>query len=83
MLKCTSGQVIRVRNLMNNKVIYLKVVGSVPSKDESSNISIKISKAAARDLKIVEDRFLAEWTWYKKEEEKNENIDKSIRISDF
>ena len=79
----TSGQVIRVRNLMNNKVIYLKVVGSVPSKDESSNISIKISKAAARDLKIVEDRFLAEWTWYKKEEEKNENIDKSIRISDF
>lgn len=79
----SSGQVIRVRNLMNNKVIYLKVVGSVPSKDESSNISIKISKAAARDLKIVEDRFLAEWTWYKKGEEKTTETDKSIRISDF
>jgi len=52
-----SGQVIRVRNLMNNKVIYLKVIGTVPSKDAASNISIKISKAAARDLKIVEDRF--------------------------
>lgn len=78
-----SGQVIRVRNLMNNKVIYLKVVGSVPSKDAASNISIKISKAAARDLKIVEDRFLAEWTWYSKVEEEKGAVDKSIRISDF
>lgn len=78
-----SGQVIRVRNLMNNKVIYLKVVGSVPSKDASSNISIKISKAAARDLKIVEDRFLAEWTWFKKGTEEKKETDKSIRITDF
>lgn len=78
-----SGQVIRLRNLMNNKVIYLKVIGSVPSKDEKNNIAIKISQAAARDLKIVEDRFLAEWTWYKKEENKSENTNKSIRITDF
>lgn len=78
-----NGQVIRVRNLMNNKVIYLKVVGNVPSKDVKNNISIKISKAAARDLKIVEDRFLAEWSWYKKEISSTKNTDKSIRISDF
>ena len=80
-----TGQVIRVRNLMNNKVIYLKVIGSVPQKDQTNNISIKVSKAAARDLKIVEDRFLAEWTWYKKEAnaatpKKNKN---KIEISDF
>ncbi len=54
-------------------------------KDVTNNISIKISKAAARDLKIVEDRFLAEWTWYKKEAnaatpKKNKN---KIEISDF
>ncbi|MCB0509149.1 MAG: hypothetical protein KDC82_00205, partial [Bacteroidetes bacterium] len=52
------------RNLMNNKVIYLKVVGSVPEKDAEKNISIKISKSAALDLNIIEERFLAEWTWY-------------------
>lgn len=80
-----NGQVIRVRNLMNNKVIYLKVIGSVPQKDEASNISIKLSKAAARDLKIVEDRFLAEWTWYKKTAETTEpkKAKGSIVISDF
>jgi len=78
-----SGQVIRLRNLMNNKVIYLKVVGSVPASDAANNISIKISKAAARDLKIVEDRFLAEWTWYKKAKKAKKETDKTIRISDF
>lgn len=80
-----NGQVIRVRNLMNNKVIYLKVIGKVPQSDEASNISIKLSKAAARDLKIVEDRFLAEWTWYKKTEQakKPKKTKGSIEISDF
>jgi len=78
-----SGQVIRLRNLMNNKVIYLKVIGSVPNKDKENNVSIKISKAAARDLKIVEDRFLAEWTWYKKTNLVKTVTDKTIIISDF
>lgn len=59
-----AGQIVKLRNLMNNKVIYLKVVGSVPEKDAEKNISIKISKSAALDLNIIEERFLAEWTWY-------------------
>ncbi len=59
-----AGQIVKVRNLMNNKVIYLKVVGPVSSKDAEKNIAIKISKSAANDLNIIEDRFLAEWTWY-------------------
>lgn len=79
-----NGQVIRVRNLMNNKVIYLKVIGEVPQKDQDKNISIKLSKAAARDLKIVEDRFLAEWTWYKKTNAPADKKSKgNIKISDF
>lgn len=60
-----SGQIVKVRNLMNNKVIYLKVVGPVSKQDADKNIAIKISKSAANDLNIIEDRFLAEWTWYK------------------
>lgn len=79
-----NGQVIRVRNLMNNKVIYLKVIGEVPQKDLDKNISIKLSKAAARDLKIVEDRFLAEWSWYKKANVPADKKSKgNIKISDF
>ena len=61
----TAGQIVKVRNLMNNKVIYLKVVGPVSKQDADKNISIKISKSAANDLNIIEDRFLAEWSWYK------------------
>ena len=56
--------VIRVRNLMNNKVVYLKVIGKLSPKDLEKNVSLKISKAAANDLNIIEDRFLAEWSWY-------------------
>ena len=65
-------QIVKLRNLMNNKVIYLKVVGPVSSKDADKNIAIKISKSAAEDLNIIEDRFLAEWTWYTIQS-KNEN----------
>lgn len=57
-------QIVKLRNLMNNRVIYLKVVGPVSTKDADKNIAIKISKSAANDLNIIEDRFLAEWTWY-------------------
>ena len=60
-----AGQIVKVRNLMNNKVIYLKVVGPVSDKDAGQNISIKISISAANDLNIIEDRFLSEWSWYK------------------
>ena len=60
-----SGQIVKVRNLMNNKVIYLKVVGPVSKQDADKNVNIKISKSAANDLNIIEDRFLAEWSWYK------------------
>jgi len=59
-----AGQIIKLRNLMNNKVIYLKVVGPLSTKETDKNISIKISKSAAVDLNIIEDRFLSEWTWY-------------------
>lgn len=78
-----SGQIIKVRNLMNNKVIYLKVVGPISSVDAGNNISIKISKSAAVDLNIIEDRFLSEWTWYSVGKT-NENTNKTaVPFDDF
>lgn len=76
-----TGQIAKVRNLMNNKVVYLKVVGPISSKDADNNISVKISKAAAKDLNIIEDRFLAEWTWYKLETNKG-NTKKTVEPFD-
>ena len=80
----TTEQIIKVRNLMNNKVIYLKVVGPVSSKDADKNIAIKISKSAANYLNIIEDRFLAEWTWYSRPLQENEpEIKPTTTFDDF
>lgn len=77
-------QIVKVRNLMNNKVIYLKVVGPVSSKDADKNIAIKISKSAAEDLNIIEDRFLAEWTWYTIQgKDENTIVTPSTTFDDF
>ena len=58
------GSIIRVRNLMNNRVVYLKVVDRLPQADKTRNISLVVSKEAATDLKVIEDRFLSEWSYY-------------------
>ncbi|MDC3209583.1 LysM peptidoglycan-binding domain-containing protein [Chitinophagales bacterium] len=80
----TAEQIIKVRNLMNNKVIYLKVVGPVSTKDADKNITIKISKSAANDLNIIENRFLAEWTWYSRPPQENEaEVKPSTTFDDF
>lgn len=79
-----ANQIVKVRNLMNNKVIYLKVVGPVSTKDADKNIAIKISKSAANDLNIIEDRFLAEWTWYTLSQSNEEgNKEPSATFDDF
>ncbi len=80
----TAEQIIKVRNLMNNKVIYLKVVGPISTKDADKNISIKISKSAANDLNIIENRFLAEWTWYSRPPQENKaKVEPSTSFDDF
>lgn len=78
-----SGQIIKLRNLMNNRVLYLKVVGPVSAKDAENNISIKISKSAALDLNIIEDRFLAEWSWYKLQDAKQTGTENAAPFDDF
>lgn len=77
-----AGEVIRVRNLMNNKVIYLKVMGNLPDKDIEKNVGLKISKTAATELNIIEDRFLAEWSWFEIKSEKKLNTE-GMNFNDF
>jgi LysM repeat protein len=77
-----AGEVIRVRNLMNNKVVYLKVLGPLPAKDADKNVGLKISKAAADDLNVIEEKFLAEWSWFEVKAEKKLNTE-GMQFSDF
>ena len=56
------GTVIKVRNLMNNRTTYVKVVGKLPDTDEYKSITIKLSGAAAYALQVLDAKFLVELT---------------------
>lgn len=57
-----SGSVIKVTNMMNKKVVYVKVVGKVPPADASKEIILKLSNKAAHDLGALDEKFLVEVT---------------------
>ena len=54
------GSVIRVTNLMNHKTVFVKVIGKVPPIDAGSDITVKLSSKAAKDLGALDEKFLVE-----------------------
>ena len=55
-----SGTIIKVTNRMNNKSVFVKVVGVLPDTGDNSNLIIKLSKAGAMKLEVIDARFQAE-----------------------
>ena len=51
------GTIIRVTNLMNNKSIYVKVIGTLPETGDNENVIIVVSKAAVNLLGAVDQKF--------------------------
>lgn len=51
------GTIIRVTNLMNNKSVYVKVIGTLPETGDNENIIIVVSKAAVNMLGAVDQKF--------------------------
>ncbi len=51
------GTIIRVTNLMNNKSIYVKVIGKLPDTGDNENMVLVLSKAAANMLGAIEQKF--------------------------
>ena len=56
------GSMLKVRNLMNNRAAYVKVIGKLPEIEENKNIVITLSAAAARELRVFDAKFLVELT---------------------
>lgn len=54
------GTIIKVKNLMNNRVVYVKVIGKLPSNKAHENVVIKVSGGAARYLNVLDAKFMAE-----------------------
>lgn len=59
-----TGSIIKVVNLMNKRVAYVKVVGRLPLADTSREIVIKLSRKVAAELGAVDEKFLVEVIGY-------------------
>lgn len=51
------GTIIRVTNLMNNKSVYVKVIGTLPETGDNENTIIVVSKAAVNMLGAIDQKF--------------------------
>ena len=51
------GTIMRVTNLMNNRSIYVKVIGTLPETGDNDNIIVILSKAAVKMLGASEQKF--------------------------
>lgn len=63
------GSIVKVRNLMNNREIYAKVIGTLSDTEVSEKILIKLSAGAAEQLNVLDARFVSEITHYEAPEE--------------
>jgi len=54
------GTIMQVRNEMNNRVVFVRVLGKLPDIGENDNILIRISKAAYERLRAIDQKFRVE-----------------------
>lgn len=59
-----AGAVIRITNLLNQKTIFVKVIGKLPTADANNDIMVKLSAKAAEELDATEAKFLVEVSAY-------------------
>lgn len=59
------GSVIKVRNMMNNRVIYAKVIGTLSEEEVNDKVLVKLTSGAAEKLNVLDTRFVSEITFYK------------------
>ncbi len=54
------GTIMKVRNEMNNKMVFVRIIGRIPNTGDNKKVLIKISKAAYDRLSIIDPRFRIE-----------------------
>ncbi len=58
--------IMKVRNPVNGKVIYVKVIGRLPDTDEYKDIAMQLPSAAARKLNMLDERLILEYSYYER-----------------
>jgi LysM repeat protein len=59
------GTILKVRNEMNNREVFVRVMGKLPDTALTDKLVIKISKSAYDRLGAIDPRFRVEITYYK------------------
>jgi len=59
------GTILKVRNELNNREVFVRVTGTLPDTGINKNVVIKISKSAYDRLGAIDQRFRVEVTYYK------------------
>lgn len=60
-----SGTILKVRNEMNNKEVFVRVMGKLPETAPNDKLVLKLSKSAYNQLGAIDSRFRVEVTYYK------------------
>jgi LysM repeat protein len=59
------GTILKVRNEMNNREVFVRVMGKLPDTAMNEKVIIKISRSAYDRLGAIDPRFRVELTYYK------------------
>jgi len=59
------GTILKIKNQMNDREVFVRVVGQLPATAQNDRVAIKISKSAYDRLGAIDAKFLVEVTWYK------------------
>lgn len=60
------GTIMKVRNMMNNRIIYAKVIGRLPDSDSNRKLLIKLPESAKRQLNVLDDQLVMEVKYLKR-----------------
>jgi len=59
------GTILKVKNMMNDREVFVRVIGQLPDIAANDKVVLKISKSAYEKLGAIDPRFLVEVTWFK------------------
>jgi LysM repeat protein len=59
------GTILKVKNQLNDREVFVRVIGQLPDTGGNDKLVIKISKSAYDRLSAIDNKFMVEVTWYK------------------
>jgi len=59
------GTILKVRNEMNNREVFVRVMGKLPETVLTDRVIIRVSKSAYDRLGAIDQRFRVQVTYYK------------------